>query len=114
MYNINYETIEPLQLMQVLKWNKDKERIEKILNLGIFKVTDWTLVIPSYKCVINKSLNAWKDLKQISSFFPFHHQIFWFELQITKDLDFAISEVKRILSWERQYVFPNWTMVVLK
>jgi hypothetical protein len=33
MYNINYETIEPTSVMQILKINKDKERIDKILKL---------------------------------------------------------------------------------
>jgi hypothetical protein len=33
MYNINYETVEPLDIMQILKTNKDKERIDKILGL---------------------------------------------------------------------------------
>jgi hypothetical protein len=33
MYNINYETAEPLDIMQLLKTNKDKERINKILDL---------------------------------------------------------------------------------
>lgn len=114
MYWINYETVEPWEVMQVLKWEKDKERINKILELWIFKAEAWKLVIPSFKCIINKQVNGWKDLKQINNWFPFAHQIFWFELHTTKSLDFAISETKRILNWERQYMFPNGTIVILQ
>ena len=111
MYWIDYEKIEPWEVMQVLKWNKDKDRIQKIFDLWIFKVTNWKLVIPSIKCIIQKKVNEKWETKNIRNFFPFSHQVFWFELKETKDLDFAISEVKRIINWERSYLFPNWTIV---
>ena len=111
MYNINYETVEPLDIMQILKTNKDKERIDKILGLWIFKATDWELKIQSYKCITEKKV--WNETRNFKNWFPFHHQIFWFALMEMKDLDFAITEVKRVLEWERQYLFPNWTLIQL-
>ena len=111
MYNIDYEKAEPLDIMQMLKWHKDKERIDKILNLWIFKVRDKELIIPSYKCI--KTKQVWNESKQFREYFAFNHQVFWFSLMEMKDLDFAISEVKRIIQWERQYIFPNGTMVAL-
>ena len=108
MYSkLDYEKIEPLEIMNFLKLKQDKERIDKILDLWIFKAKDWKLTIPSDKCTFNKE---WRNYK---NWFIFKHQIFWFALMEMKDLDFAISEVKRILGWERQYMFPNWTLVAL-
>ena len=111
MYDIDYETIEPFTLMQKLKWQNDKERIKQILDLWIFTSRDNKLVIPSYKCTTNKKI--WNESKQFKSWFAFNHQIFWFSLMEMKDLDFAITEVKRILQWEKQYLFPNGTLVTL-
>jgi len=112
MYNIDYEKIEPWEVMQILKNNKDKERIDKILDLWIFKVRDKELIIPSFKCI--KTKQVWNESKQFKEWFIFNHQVFWFSLMEMKDLDFAISETKRILQWERQYLFPNGTMVQLE
>ena len=112
MYNIDYEKADPLEIMQKLKANKDKDRIDKILKMKIFEVKDWKLIIPSFKC--NNTKQVWHENKQFKSWFPFTHQVFWFELIETKDLDFAISEVNRILKWEKQYLFPNGTMVQLE
>ncbi len=108
MYSkLDYETINPVMIMNLLKFKKDKERIDKILKLNIFLVKDWKLVIPSYPCIKTK------DWKQFKKYFPFMHQIFYFALQEMKDLDFAITEVKRILQWEKQYLFPNGTLISL-
>jgi hypothetical protein len=97
--------------MQILKINKDKERIDKILKLWIFKVANQKLSILSYKCITTKQVL--NDSKQFKNWFPFNHQVFWFSLMEMKDLDFAISETKRVLEWERQYLFPNGAMVQL-
>ena len=108
MYSkIDYENITPIEIMNLLKLKLDKERINKILDLWIFKAEKWKLLILSDKCTFNKE---WKNYK---NWFIFKHQIFRFALMEMKDLDFAISEVKRILQGERQYLFPNWTLVTL-
>jgi len=111
MYKIDYEKDEPLDIMNILKVNKDKTRIDKILDLWIFKAKDWELRVQSYKC--NTEKRIWNETRNYKSWFPFHHQVFWFSLMEIKDLDFAITEVKRVLEWERQYIFPNWTLVAL-
>ena len=109
--NLDYEHLEPLEIMNFLKLKKDTERIKKILDLWIFKAKDWKLTILSDKCTINKKF--WNETKNYKNWFPFRHQAFWFTLMDMKDLDYAISEVKRILQWERQYMFPNGTLVSL-
>ena len=111
MYNMNYENIEPQNVMQILKINKDTDRINKILKLWIFTIKDWRLSIASYKCITSKQI--WNESKKFKGWFPFNHQIFRFSLMEMKDIDFAISETKRILLWEKQYLFPNWAMVQL-
>jgi len=108
---LDYESIEPIEIMNFLKLKKDKDRIDKILKLKIFKVRDWELIIPSFKCITIK--NEWRETIQFKKFFPFPHQIFSFLLIEMKDLDFAISETKRILKWEKQYSFPNGNVVKL-
>lgn len=112
MYSINYETHTPYDIMQILKLKNDRKRINDILDLWIFKVNNWTLSIPSIKVNIQK--NEWKDIKSKIDYFPFAHQIFLFELLSVKDLDFAISETKRILKGEKQYLFPNGTLIIIK
>jgi len=37
---LDYESIEPIEIMNFLKLKKDKDRIDKILKLKIFKVRD--------------------------------------------------------------------------
>jgi len=110
--NLDYENITPVWILQFLKLKWDKERIKKILDLWLFKIVDWEFSILSYKCKTIKKI--WHEEKQMSSWFPFNHQVFWFALQELQDLDFAISEVKRILEWERQYMFPNGNLVILE
>lgn len=108
---LDYENITPIDIMNFLKLMKDKERIDKILALGIFKLRNKELIIQSYRCITIKDI--WKSTQQYKKFFPFNHQVFWFSLMEMKDLDFAISETKRILQEERQYMFPNGNMVQL-
>lgn len=109
MKDIDFEQVSPTDIMHLLKHRKDKETIDRILKLKIFEVRDWKLIIPSFKCVKHKTI--WKDAQQFSLWFPFQHQVFWYCLMDFKDIMFAITEVERIMKWEKQYWFPNGTLV---
>jgi len=107
MKEIDFDKIEPFDLMQRLKLEKDTEMINRIIKAKVFKIRDWELIIPSFPCIITK----WD--KPRKNHFPFMHQVFWFNLMELKDVKFAISEVEMIVKWVWQYMFPNGTVVQL-
>lgn len=105
---MNLRKKSPLEVMYMLKWKEQKDKIAQILALWIVQASDWELVVPSYKCKIIKP--TWEPYEK---YFCFHYQVFWRELELSWNLDFAISETKRVLEWERSYLFANWTRVEL-
>lgn len=107
MKEIQIENMSPIDIMHYLKSKWDTELIKRILNAWIFKIEDKEFTILSYPCIVIKNDKPRKD------WFAFNHQVFWYCLMEFKDIKFAISELERILKWEKQYTFPNWTTVKL-
>ena len=105
---MNLRKKSPLEIMYLLKDKNEKEKIEKILKLGIVQASDWELVIPAYKCKITKP-----NQEAYDKYFCFNYQVFWRELELSWNIDYAISETERVLQWEKSYLFANWTRVDL-
>ena len=100
---IDYDKIEPMEIYY--RWTQETK--DKMLDLKIFKEKNWELIVPSFKCEIHKNDKIKKD------YFPFMHQVFWFNLMELKDVNFALSDLEICLQWANQFTFPNWTMVKL-